>query len=62
MFQLKPFDDPTLVKNSKESVDISAHQIFHCVRSVVPLWGAELVATLHDHPQHQHLLAMPERR
>lgn len=39
----------------------SGYQIFHSVRPIIPLWGAKLVATLHDHPQHQHLFAMPER-
>lgn len=38
-----------------------AYQVFHSVRPVIPLWGAELVSTFHDHPQHQHLFAVPER-
>lgn len=39
-----------------------SYQVFDSVRPVIPLWGAELIATLHDHPKHQHLFAMPEWR
>lgn len=40
----------------------STYQVLDGVRAVVPLWGPELVVPVHDHPQHQHLLAVPEGR
>lgn len=41
---------------------LSTHQVLDGVRAIIPLWGAKLVVPVHDHPQHQHLLAVPEGR
>lgn len=43
-------------------MNTSSYQVFHSVRPVIPLWGAKLISALHNHPQHQHLFPMPERR
>lgn len=37
-----------------------SYQVFDSVRPVIPLRRAELISTLHYHPQHQHLFAVPE--
>lgn len=47
---------------SSVKMDMSYYQVFHSVRPVIPLRGAELISALHNHPQHQHLFPMPERR
>ena len=38
------------------------YQVLDGIRSIVPLRWRELIAALHDHSQHQHLLAVPEGR
>lgn len=48
--------------HSYVQMNMSSYQVFHSVRPVIPLRGAELIAALHNHPQHQHLFPMPERR
>ena len=37
-----------------------SHQVFGILADVIPLWTCKAVLSLHDHPYHYQLLAMPE--
>lgn len=53
---------PTLTERLTDSSVTDTHQISGCFTDVIPFRTWKCVFSLHDHAQHNHLLAMPEWR